>query len=85
MSAKMAPQGIACLVKVRLWHELADCINIDGSYECVWKDGATGDGLSCEGKVKVQLKLKLKSHGQCIYLSFLSIWTSLKYVICNPS
>ena len=51
MFAKMAPQGMACLVKVRLCHELADCINIDGSYECVCKDGNTGDGMSCEGKV----------------------------------
>ena len=54
MFAKMVPQGMACLVKVRLWddcHEFADCINIDGSYECVCKDGTTGDGLSCEGKV----------------------------------
>ena len=51
MFAKMVPQGMACLVKVRLWHELADCINIDGSYECICKEGAIGDGLSCEGKV----------------------------------
>ena len=48
---EMAPQGMPCLVKVRLWHELADCINTDGGYECVCKDGAIWDGLSCVGKV----------------------------------
>ena len=39
-----------CHAKWNDCHELADCINIDGSYECVCKEGTTGDGSSCEGK-----------------------------------
>ena len=29
--------------------ENADCINTDGSFECVCNPGYTGDGKDCEG------------------------------------
>ena len=29
--------------------ENADCINTEGSFECVCKPGYTGDGKDCEG------------------------------------
>ena len=31
----------------------ADCINTEGSFECVCKPGYTGDGKDCEGKLKI--------------------------------
>ena len=32
--------------------ENADCINTEGSFECVCKPGYTGDGLICTGKCR---------------------------------
>jgi hypothetical protein len=33
-------------------HASAGCVNTDGSYNCVCNNGYSGDGITCDGKLK---------------------------------
>lgn len=40
-----------CVLQIDVCHDLyADCINTNGSYDCMCHDGFSGDGRICESK-----------------------------------
>ena len=36
-------------------HELADCAETDGGFTCGCKEGSTGNGIMCLGKISIRL------------------------------
>ena len=39
-----------CLAMTDDCSEYAECVNTEGSFECVCKPGFTGDGITCDGQ-----------------------------------
>ena len=45
--------------EVRKCHANAKCSNTVGSYKCKCKDGFTGDGFYCNGKISGKIKFRV--------------------------
>lgn len=55
----------------------AECVNTDGSYRCTCKEGYSGDGVFCSGKINFYLcfaqilhNLKVNVTNSFVYLTF---------------